>query len=692
MKDAKGNFYFDVVNEDLLEYYMKNIVNFPWANHMALNMIVATSKRLAPSSIRVESKSVSLRLKDLFNHYALKNMNEFKPDLHMYDYLKGQIYTEHSLNQRAKFLKCYFTISYRTEKWMQSKLNLDHAAMFKAFVLPKPSFDTRDFTLMKQVEYNAQQNRKLETSAITPLLPQIRAEGNLRRNQLLRLRNKVREVLTAAKENNWPLPIAFDYEESEAIGERFFFKLWDKPSFVLAHREQYSSHSIQAATKKTGAYSNKQNECFVEFVKSKRTDDSSNGEGLWFSDLMKEDVLGFWTQNKSKEEIYKRLSYLNQWGYGTEENKTYPVPFWTGHKGVLGQSTFIAKAQSKAEGIIFNVEPFYVASIFALFALILFTGSGIRLNELLQIAQAKECLVVAEDKNHQPPRKNYIFRLIPKGRDEPENYYVTEDVFKLMAEILQLLREQYGSKTIPLVSYEYRVRKHMFGQDKYLMQYSGRHFDSDVIHTILRFLFHGIVIQTDEGGQVSVKPHLLRHAFATHAVQTEKLPIDVVKEILHQKDVQVTGYYSQPTHGQIGQAINDLHDNWVSHIDIQQDILRCPEELQEFYDEYREKVGTMSKVAGGICTTDAVCPTKMACIGCAAKVPRPEFKRDIEEFHKWASESEARFKKLNLPLEVQKMKIAKNRARNELKEIALIENYQKDASHDPIVRIHRPQE
>lgn len=72
----------------------------------------------------------------------------------------------------------------------------------------------------------------------------------------------------------------------------------------------------------------------------------------------------------------------------------------------------------------------------------------------------------------------------------------------------------------------------------------------------------------------------------------------------------------------------------------QKSILRGPEELKELYDDYREKVGTMSKVVGGICTIDSVCPTKMACVGCGAKVPRPEFKEEITAFLNWADESE----------------------------------------------------
>lgn len=94
----------------------------------------------------------------------------------------------------------------------------------------------------------------------------------------------------------------------------------------------------------------------------------------------------------------------------------------------------------------------------------------------------------------------------------------------------------------------------------------------------------------------------------------------------------------------------------------------------------------MSKVVGGICTTDSVCPTKLACVGCAAKVPQPEFKQEIKAYLQWAEESEAMFNENGMLLEAKKMKISKNRAKNELKEIELMERYQKDEHYEPKVR------
>lgn len=79
--------------------------------------------------------------------------------------------------------------------------------------------------------------------------------------------------------------------------------------------------------------------------------------------------------------------------------------------------------------------------------------------------------------------------------------------------------------------------------------------------------------------------------------------------LLHQKDIEVNSYYSAPTAQQVSESINSLHENWISYVDIQKGFLRGPEELK-LYDDYREKVGTMSKVVRGVCTIDSVCPTR----------------------------------------------------------------------------------
>ncbi|WP_228416496.1 hypothetical protein [Bacillus thuringiensis] len=67
-------------------------------------------------------------------------------------------------------------------------------------------------------------------------------------NQVRRLRQKYLEVVKLVKDHGYPLPFEFSYIENGERGdvskELFSFRLWDKPSFVLHHSDNYSSVTI----------------------------------------------------------------------------------------------------------------------------------------------------------------------------------------------------------------------------------------------------------------------------------------------------------------------------------------------------------------------------------------------------------------------------------------------------------------
>jgi len=101
---------------------------------------------------------------------------------------------------------------------------------------------------------------------------------------------------------------------------------------------------------------------------------------------------------------------------------------------------------------------------------------------------------------------------------------------------------------------------------------------------------------------VLLKAHLLRHAFATHAVQVQKYPLDVVGAWLKQKNVAVTDYYSQPTPGLIADAADDYLARFSTFLNAGQLIERTPEELRKLHDQARGRIGALADVVGGHCT------------------------------------------------------------------------------------------
>ncbi|MGE8037742.1 hypothetical protein [Lysinibacillus sp. NPDC093692] len=161
--------------------------------------------------------------------------------------------------------------------------------------------------------------------------------------------------------------------------------------------------------------------------------DDDEAEGLWFLELIENDIIGSQIFNNiSEEKIQRKLELLNSWGYGNEGE--LPIPFYGNHKGILGQSAYITRNKDKAEGLLFDVEPFYTAATFGLLGIDICTSTGARLNELLQINYTKECLEsikVNEDIKHS-------FYAIPKGRDKEEPYFITTETMKILAKVRKM--------------------------------------------------------------------------------------------------------------------------------------------------------------------------------------------------------------------------------------------------------------
>lgn len=284
---------------------------------------------------------------------------------------------------------------------------------------------------------------------------------------------------------------------------------------------------------------------------------------------------------------------------------------------------------------------------------------------------------------------HYSYKAVPKGRDSLEEFYLSKQTMEHIPTVSRMLKEHYENDKIPSVQYR-GDRKHIFTQPlPYYFQYEGKAMSDNAIYGSIRFLLHGLLFETQNGKTITIKTHLLRHAFSTEAVQRQKMPIDVVAKMLHQKDLNVTGYYSEPTPTQIAESVSELHDVILSYVDIDDAYLRSPKELQKELNDYMEKAGVFNKVLGGTCVTDYIFPTKMQCLGCKAKVPEPDQEDELLEIIKLSKDMEKRFKQLGLEVEVRKAKEMAKQAKIELKEIDLIKKYREERHYEPITR-HNP--
>ena len=355
--------------------------------------------------------------------------------------------------------------------------------------------------------------------------------------------------------------------------------------------------------------------------------------------------------------------------------------------------TFITKSQKYADGILINVEALYITALFGATALDIFSSSGARLGEVAQVHLGVGCLNQGSitDPKIKVEKTSYMFRAIPKGRDEPAVFYVNKDTFDLITEIAFYFRDVHYKGSVPKVEFRYQKEHGVSRSEQpYLFQFYDKHFGNKTFACILNFICFGLIYETQDKKLVKLKPHLLRHGFATHAVQAEELPIDVVAIILNQRDLDVTGYYSQPTHSQVANIVTDFHTSMNTQVDMMREVLRQPEELQDLFERQREISGPFSKTVGGTCVTNKICPTKLACVGCGTKIPEPEQKHELLDYLEWAEKTKQFYEEKGFNLEVMKMKKTIHDAKVELKEIAKVEEYRRDKENEPKLIIRKP--
>jgi len=582
--------------------------------------------------------------------------------------------------------------------------------IYQSYALPPLNYEVvRGLTKIGELEKLQRAKRKAETDAIVPHFAHIRAEAHLRCNRIERLYQVCKEIRERIQRTGESLPVSFSYDEGAddeqgiPAQERYHFRVWDRRSFVLAHQGDYIRQTVRHAKSRQMAFREEREHLFFELVKVERLIDDAPAQGLWFEELLRHNVLGE-NDSGSPEEIEAKMQWLHSWGYGLEDLDAHTRPFYTNVQGLLkwprasGAATFLVEAGRRTPGSLFLIEPLYAAALFGLLALEAFTTTGMRINEAMQIRLTKDCLVRLEmpappEAKDQSLRIRYALRLLPKGErtERQYEYFIGTETLRVLARVGRMLEELYGhqfGEKLAAVTYNPRhTRSHRFAPAPYLFQYNRTHLAADDITACMRFLLHGMLFRTKEGQLVVLKAHLLRHAFATHAVQIERIPLDIVGMWLKQKNLDVTAYYSEPTASMIGEAADQYLARVSSHIHVGEAVLRSPEEYQQLYEQAKGKAGTLASVIGGDCVMHGYCPAKFACVGCPGKVPDPAKRSQVESHKQWAQQQVTYALEEGLLPEAERMKQLVRECEQELRQMDQIERYRRDEKQIPIIKM-----
>jgi hypothetical protein len=207
------------------------------------------------------------------------------------------------------------------------------------------------------------------------------------------------------------------------------------------------------------------------------------------------------------------------------------------------------------------------------------------------------------------------------------------------------------------------------------LQWSGRGLHQDVLNVLIRFMLHGLALKTADGKLIHITSHILRHGLATELAQM-KVPVDVIAQMLHQRDQTVTKYYARPTTTQVMNAAEII---FVDRVDVAAEALRSPNEIGRMLKEAEGKIGALTEVLGGTCVVANLCPTKFACVGCSGNAPDPDKRYQIERKRRWAQDQSGWAKKQGLLAEERQLKQIIQDCDLVLNEMDLITIARKDA-------------
>jgi hypothetical protein len=266
----------------------------------------------------------------------------------------------------------------------------------------------------------------------------------------------------------------------------------------------------------------------------------------------------------------------------------------------------------------------------------------------------------------------WVVRLFPKGtRSKRADYYIDDDTKDLLLSLIRFQVEQCGDTKIPVVA----IDRNKTAPDRFLLQWRNRGVTQTSLNGMVRLLLHGLTFRAVDGEPVQLSSHVLRHAYATE-LANQRVPIEVIARILHQRDTSVTKYYSQPTANQVIAAAEML---FVDRIDLAAEIRRSPDEIAKLIRDAEGKIGALTEVIGGTCTVGNMCPAKFACIGCSGNAPDPAKRSQILHKRAWAEAQAAYAREQGLLAEERQMKGVIESCQLTLEEMDLIEAVRADS-------------
>ena len=514
----------------------------------------------------------------------------------------------------------------------------------------------------------SQQRRKERSDILVPLYHVLVALIQLRKQAAERMILAYREACQRGSAGE-ALPLHFSYEEHLPTVNRtaqmvadvridgravsMKFRLWDRRSWRLSHRECFSTTTLRDAERREGSYRPEAEEYFLQF-------DGPASDLLWFGDLVAHRLLQQLNLHGPSDEAYQhRLASARQMGASQGFSCSRPSLLTPSRE----EGFWLTRVGSSVQpgDLVFAPEQLYRGCLYGAALATIALTNGSRVNELLQVSLDRrkirtETLAVTTDgKTEQRKTTLHLQHLLPKGArtDEERQYFLlSPHSVTRLREILQLLIQEHGQ--VPVVHPPARGSKSESLQpERYLFQWAassdGQTGILDIKDTVilLRFLLHGLELYTAQGEPIKVTTHLLRHVTAT-VLREEAVPVEAIQWTLHHQPARppsdratlsaATEYYTRMSEEKRMQYLHRFHLSVAGREAALEIVAPDERALQEMDEKLRavfERWGTINPTNFGYCGRTGLCPRghyRALCIGCPYLVPDPA---KLEEALHW---------------------------------------------------------
>ncbi|WP_445296360.1 site-specific integrase [Chitinimonas sp. PSY-7] len=528
------------------------------------------------------------------------DLHDIDPDYFYPAYFRGDIVPESSPSSRLDMMQAYFRLIRLQDDYLSS-LTAAQRAVLMPFTLRKVS-DSRFWTQSSQyseVRDAAKRRRKDRTDAVHAKFYVLRDVAERRQIQLSRLRTAFRTAVAQCQQSGTRLPMAFKYADEE-ISES------NRITPVLRHFNIWTPRALYeqalvAFPTIAAMYANSRS--LQDFV----GDEKIYLLGYKLPALRSPDSLAEygWFFRSAEESGWSTRAYLARLEYWP-----FPIRNW------------LVKLEAKLGQLFLPVDEWYKQALIGHAALQIFTKTGARVHEFLQIRLVKDKLVrVRLSEGHEVN----AFWATPKGRTAEEPFFIDDRCVRALHAWWSFLRDvSQPTHVIP----PDRGFAGKLQPAPYLWQFDGRQLDTRQVNCAISFLLSGVPLRTAAGEPFALTSHLFRHGFATE-MRALEVPVDVIALLLKQKDVAVTDYYSQPS----ANMLIDLQRRiFESREDMSRAHIRAPAQIRRRVETALETVGALVPVLGGHCTVANQCPVAFSCMGCAGHAPDPSRRAQVIEF------------------------------------------------------------